>query len=110
MTKTDKSNPALQLILHAIGKKIRAEREKLGYSQETLAEKAGFHRTYIGMVERGEQNLTLDSYSRFADALGIGLFDLMHDTLKTYHTNNQDNENSAGFSINIQESIGNDPD
>lgn len=41
------------------GKAVRKERLKLELSQERLAEKAGVHRTYIGMIERGEKNITI---------------------------------------------------
>ncbi|NTV03074.1 MAG: helix-turn-helix transcriptional regulator [Chlorobiaceae bacterium] len=78
-------NPTLKEVLIAIGEKIRAERQRLGYTQEQLAERAGFHRTYVGMVERGEQNITLESYNRFAEALGMGMYELMHSTLAAHH-------------------------
>jgi transcriptional regulator with XRE-family HTH domain len=86
--KSDQSS--LQELLLAIGKKIRSERERLGYTQEQLAVKAGFHRTYIGSVERGEQNITLESCVRFADALDLRVFDLMQNTLLKYSGNSQD--------------------
>lgn len=60
-----------------IGKKIRTEREKMGLSQEKLGEKAGVHRTYVGMVERGEKNITIFNLRRFAQALGIKVRDLI---------------------------------
>ena len=53
------------------GKKVREERKKLGYSQEVLAEKAGVHRTYIGMIERGEKNITLANIQKVSKALKI---------------------------------------
>jgi transcriptional regulator with XRE-family HTH domain len=53
------------------GKKVREERLKLGLSQEELAEKAGVHRTYIGMIERAEKNITLENIEKIAKALGI---------------------------------------
>ena len=40
-------------------------------SQEALAEKAGLHRTYIGMIERAEKNITLASIEKIARALGV---------------------------------------
>lgn len=45
-------------LLEKFGKKIREERLKRGFSQEDLSLKSGFHRTYIGMIERGEKNIT----------------------------------------------------
>lgn len=60
----------------AIGRKIRMERVKQGISQEKLAEMSGLHRTYIGMVERGEKNITLLNYVRIASALNVPLHEL----------------------------------
>ena len=48
---------------------MRAERERLGVSQEELADRSGLHRTYIGGVERGERNLGLLNVLRLARAL-----------------------------------------
>jgi transcriptional regulator with XRE-family HTH domain len=56
-------------ILIKFGKKVREERVKQGLSQEDLAEKAGVHRTYIGMIERGEKNITLENIDKIAKAL-----------------------------------------
>ena len=64
-------------ILIKFGQKVRAERQKQGLSQEGLAEKAGVHRTYIGMIERGEKNITLLNIEKIAKALGIPLDRLM---------------------------------
>jgi len=65
-------------ILKQFGDKIRAERTRLGLSQEELAAKAGVHRTYIGMIERGEKNITLENIEKIAKALAISLEKLMN--------------------------------
>ena len=63
-------------VLVRFGKRVREERLKLGLSQEQLASEAGVHRTYIGMIERAEKNLTLENISKIANALGIRIRDL----------------------------------
>lgn len=60
-----------------IGRKIRHEREKRGLSQEELGKLAKSHRTYVGMVERGEKNITIFNLQRFADALKLKVRDLI---------------------------------
>lgn len=66
-------------LLVAFGKKVQTLRKKLNLSQEELAFQAGFHRTYIGMIERGERNITLSNLKKLADALNITLSDLFKD-------------------------------
>jgi len=46
-------------------------RKERGLSQEDLAEAAGVHRTYIGMIERGEKNVTIYNIERIALALEV---------------------------------------
>lgn len=53
------------------GKKLREIRRQKGYSQEKLAEIASLHRNYIGMIERGERNVTLLNIKKLARALNI---------------------------------------
>ncbi len=60
-----------------IGRKIRVEREKMGVSQEELGKLAKVHRTYVGMVERGEKNITIQNLRKFAIALGVQVRDLV---------------------------------
>lgn len=57
-------------ILEKFGLRIRDFRKGKEISQETLAERAGLHRTYIGMIERGEKNITLMNIQRIAQATG----------------------------------------
>lgn len=59
------------------GTKVRNLRTKLGLSQEELAEKANVHRTYIGMIERAEKNITLENMDKIAKALGVKLNELL---------------------------------
>jgi transcriptional regulator with XRE-family HTH domain len=54
-----------------LGRNLRRLRESQGMSQEDFADKLGYHRTYLGGVERGERNLTLRSVERIAALIGI---------------------------------------
>ena len=60
-----------------VGENLRRLRTRQGLSQEAFAVKIGFHRTYVGGVERGERNLTLQSVERLADILGVEPLDLL---------------------------------
>jgi len=64
-------------LLIKFGKRVREERLKIGLSQEKLAERAKVHRTYIGMIERAEKNITLTNMEKFSKALGIKLRELI---------------------------------
>ena len=56
---------------------LRQFRIDRGLSQERLAELAGLHRTYVGAVERGERNISLDNMERLAKALDKPLPDFL---------------------------------
>lgn len=56
-----------------VGQRIRNYRTKLGLSQEKLAELSGCHPTYIGQLERGEKNATIESIEKIAASLNISL-------------------------------------
>ncbi len=64
-------------ILVRFGERVRERRKALSLSQEELAELADVHRTYVGMIERGEKNITLRNIAKFAKALQIPIHDLM---------------------------------
>jgi transcriptional regulator with XRE-family HTH domain len=54
-----------------LGATIRELRAGLGISQELLAERCGLHRTYVGGIERGERNVSLENIVRLATALKV---------------------------------------
>ena len=56
-----------------VGQRIRNYRTQLSLSQEKLAELSGCHPTYIGQLERGEKNATLESIDKVASSLKISL-------------------------------------
>ncbi|MCC6156861.1 MAG: helix-turn-helix transcriptional regulator [Deltaproteobacteria bacterium] len=60
-----------------LGARVRELRERRGWSQETLAERCGKHYTYVGRIERGVQNVTIEVLAEVADALGATLADLV---------------------------------
>lgn len=66
-------------ILIEFGKRVREERLKQHLSQEQLAEKAGVHRTYIGMIERAEKNITLGNIHKIAQAFGVSVASLFQE-------------------------------
>lgn len=63
-------------ILLRFGRKVREERIRRHLTQEGLGELAQLHRTYVGMIERGEKNITLINIERLANALGVHIKDL----------------------------------
>ena len=59
-----------------VGQRIRNLRKERGWSQEELGERADLHHTYVGAVERGEKNASIDTLDKIADALAIEMVDL----------------------------------
>ena len=64
-------------VLVKFGERVREERLALGLSQEELADRCGVHRTYVGMIERAEKNVTLKNIERFAQALEVPIHSLL---------------------------------
>jgi len=61
----------MNTITQAIGMRIRTYRQQYGLTQEELAEKSSLHNTYIGQIERGEKNVTINSLEKILTALDI---------------------------------------
>lgn len=78
MTKTwhDRKRTMIRM---QFGEKVRSRRLDKGLSQERLSELAGVHPTYLGSVERGERNISLENIIAIAEALGCSSKDLMPD-------------------------------
>lgn len=76
-------------ILNLFGENVRKYRRLLNISQEELAHKADLHRTYIGMIERAEKNITLVNIEKIANALEVEITDLMK------HSNDEHNSRKS---------------
>jgi transcriptional regulator with XRE-family HTH domain len=64
-------------LLLQLGKRIHQMRAAKKWSQEEFAHVSGFHRTYIGQIERGEKNMSFDNLARVAGALGVTISTLL---------------------------------
>lgn len=64
-------------LLIQFGLRVKQERLKLGLTQEELGNRASLHRTYIGMVERAEKNITLLNIGKIAVALNMSIAELV---------------------------------
>jgi transcriptional regulator with XRE-family HTH domain len=70
-----KKTPSLQ----RIGTAIRKRRESEGLSQEGYADKIRMHRTYYSAIERGEQNITVETLERICKGLGVKMWEVLRD-------------------------------
>jgi transcriptional regulator with XRE-family HTH domain len=68
-------------ILLKFGQRVREIRKQKNLSQEDLSFKADLHRTYIGMIERAEKNITLLNIEKIAKALNVNIKELFDDKL-----------------------------
>jgi transcriptional regulator with XRE-family HTH domain len=67
-----------EFLIKEFGDRIKSLRINHNLSQETLAHKTGFHRTYIGMIERGERNISLTNIAVFAKVFKMSISDLLN--------------------------------
>ena len=66
------------------GELIKQIRKEKGISQEELGFRSNVHRTYIGMIERGEKNITLENIEKIANGLGVSM-KLIFEQLEKIH-------------------------
>ncbi|MEJ7790640.1 MAG: helix-turn-helix transcriptional regulator [Gaiellaceae bacterium] len=64
------------------GAVLREKRQAAGISQEQLADRAGLHRTYVSLIERGKRTASIEVVRRVASALGVTMADLISATEK----------------------------
>jgi transcriptional regulator with XRE-family HTH domain len=72
-------NKATHKARNIFARKLKEFRCEKNLSQEDLAYMSGLHRTYVGSVERGERNISIDNIERLASALNIQIKDLLSD-------------------------------
>ncbi len=63
------------------GNRVRERRLALGLTQQELADRAGLHRSYIGQIELGRRNVTLDSAAKIAKALQVEITSLLGNSM-----------------------------
>ncbi len=66
-----------KVLIKEFGQKIKILRSELNISQEQLSFETGFHRTYIGMIERGERNISLTNMAVFAKVFNMNISELL---------------------------------
>ncbi len=67
----------MRTLRQRLGQAVRRLRKEAGYSQESFADACGLHRTYMGSVERGEVNISLDNIERIAKTLRLTAGELL---------------------------------
>ena len=60
-----------------LGKRVHELRVAKKWSQEEFAHISGFHRTYVGQIERGEKNISFSNLSKISSVLGVSLSELL---------------------------------
>lgn len=69
--------PRVLDIYRRLGERVRRERERLGWTQEELAERAGLHPAYVGQIERAQKKVSLATVDRLVEALGVSTSSLL---------------------------------
>ena len=68
----------IELVKHQFGKSVREHRIAAGLTQEGLADASELDRSYVGSIERGERNLSIENVCRLAAAIGVSPADLFN--------------------------------
>src|SRR5882724_3464970 len=92
---------ALSEITSRFGASVRSLRHRLGISQETLAERADLHRTYIAGIEGGVRNVTLKSIEKLARALQVSTASLLLNTSGPGRADQSSSGSAAGKCVDI---------
>lgn len=69
----------MEKLVKIFGRKVRHYRKQKGISQEELAAASELHRTFIGAIERGERNVSLNTIEKIANALNVPAIELLKD-------------------------------
>ena len=72
----------MRTLQERLGRAVRRLRKAADYSQESFADLVGVHRTYMGAVERGEVNISLQNIERIAEALELRVSKLLQEAEK----------------------------
>ena len=68
-----------ETVRELFARRVRELRTARGWSQDELAAKSGLHRSYVGIIERGEKSATLDTVERIAKAFNVEVSDFFED-------------------------------
>lgn len=68
-----------RVALERLGAAIRKRREQTGHSQESFADEIEVHRTYYSAIERGEQNITMETLEKVCKGLGAKMWEVLKD-------------------------------
>jgi len=79
----EKRKKADEVVQHAFGERVRRLRKARGWSQEDFASHSGLHRTWVGVIERGERGVTLLTLLMIAKSFGITVSELLRGLEKT---------------------------
>ncbi len=83
------------------GSNVRKIRRDRGFSQEELADRARLHRTYVGGVERGERNISLENILAIAEALNSSVEALFADIKPELRPQSEDETHCAQLSASV---------